>query len=316
MIKFTKNILVFFVIINFFLYYNIPFLYPKEYILFDYYVYHSNYNIYISRMKYIPCSSCGLGNKLLGLISSISYGITYSFSLKIINWDSLWWYFSFPIKLDRKNLNCNITFKGHFYAIKDIIQNISTRKYLISIGIIKENSNLNIMINEFAFKISSYFLKISDNIKIKINTKYFPAMYYGTHIRTGKADGKEYLLHYLKYEDILNILLYINKIKRNESVYISSDSSDVKYMYYNELSDIFFINSSTCNSGFGLLKENNKCAIEAIVDYYILSKCKYLILTKCSSYSLVSLFANEIGYKNIKMHKYFGNCSIHTDLYN
>lgn len=287
----------------------------NEYLHFDNYIYLSNHNIYINKIKYIPCSSCGLGNKLLGLISSIAYGVTYSCSLKVVDWDSLWWYFLFPLKLDKHIYSYNMTFKGHFYAIKSVIDNIETRNYLLKIGLIKYNKYINVMVNNLAYKISNYFLQVSETIKSRIRSNYMNNLYFGIHIRTGKADGKEYLLHYLKYEDILNIFKFVKNIQNNQSVYISSDSVNVKYKYQKSVSKLYYLNSSICNSGFGLLKNNNKCAIEAIIDYYILSKCKYLILTRCSSFSLVSLFANKIGYENKKMYKYFGNCTLHSDFY-
>lgn len=289
---------------------------PNENFYFDNYIYSTNNNIYINKIRYIPCSSCGLGNKLLGLISSIAYGVAYSYSLKIVDWDSLWWYFLFPLKKDKTVHTWNITFKGHFYAIKSVIDDNQTRNFLLKVGIIQYNKYSNIMINNLAYKISNYFLQVNNQIKSEINYNYLNYLHIGIHIRTGKADGKEYLLHYLKYEDIISIFKYVKNIQNNHSVYLSSDSSNIKFEYKNIISNLFFINSSVCNSGYGLLKNNNKCAIEAIKDYYILSRCKYLILTRCSSFSLVSLFANKIGLKNKYMYKYYGNCKLHTDLYN
>lgn len=287
----------------------------KENIYFDEYVSLANQNKFINKIKYIPCASCGLGNKLLGLISSIAYGVSYSYSLKVADWDSLWWYFLFPLKIDNSLSYCNVTFKGHFYAIKSVIESIDIRTKFIKFGIIHYSKISTVMVNNLAYRISKYFLQLSDILKSKLNLKYYTNLHMGIHIRTGKADGKEYLLHYLKAEDISNILKFVNYTQNNKRVYISSDSSNVKFKYKKLLHNIFYINSSICNSGYGLLKANNKCAIEAITDYYMLSRCKNLILTRCSSFSLVSLFANEIGYKSRRNYIYFGNCNLHSDIY-
>lgn len=279
------------------------------------YIHYSNLNLFSNKIRYTPCSSCGLGNKLLGLISSLAYGISYSVGLKVINWDSLWWYFDFPIHLDKTVYIYNLTFVGHFYGIKDVIVNKKTRNFLIQNNLITYNTNLNIMVNSLAYKISSLFLRLNSNIEFIIREKFTTILDFGIHIRTGKADGKEFLLHYLKYKDINRILNYISLIQKNGTVYISSDSSTTKTHFINKVKNGYYLNTSTCNSGYGLLKKRNRCAIEAIIDYYILSKCKFLILTKCSSFSLISLFANEIGFNNQKLYVFFGNCTIHSDLY-
>lgn len=317
--KINYNLLCIFCCIIFIMIKNIRFALSianhREYNYLNNYIYSSNNNIFNKNIKYIPCFSCGLGNKLLGLISSIAYGIAYSYALKVVDWDSLWWYFLFPLKMDKYTHMYNVTYKGHFYGIKSVIDNIDTRNYLLKIGIIKYNNNSIIMINNLAYKISKYFLQLSHAVKSKINIKHINKIHFGFHIRTGKADGKEYSLQYLKYKDIIIISNFVRIMQPNESVYLSSDSPDVKNSYKKLIPNLYYLNSSICNSGFGLLKENNKCAIEAITDYYILSKCKFLILTRCSSFSLVSLFANEIGYNNKKMYKYFGKCKLHSDLY-
>lgn len=283
--------------------------------LFYKYIYLCNNNLLKSKIRYSPRRSCGLGNKLLGLISSVAIGVSYSFALKVIDWNSLWYYFQFPLQLDVKNYSYIYIYIGHFYGIKNVIENERTRKYLILKNVIEYNPKTIVMINNLAYKISSHFLKISAVIKRDIKIKNIEQIDYGVHIRTGKADGKEYLLHYLKYVDVKYIYNYVSNLQINNSIYISSDSRDVKYKYHNLSENIYFINSSICNSGYGLLKENDKCATEAIIDYYILSKCKYLILTRCSSFSLVSLFANNIGYNFKKKYKYYGNCTIHSDLF-
>lgn len=248
----------------------------------------------------------------MGLLSSVAVGITYSSILKIIDWNSLWYYFSFPLKLDMNNYTYNHTYVGHFYGIKRVIENKRTRNYLLKEKIIIYNKNINRMIYYFAYMISKHFLIVSNNIISLIN---FPFVNFdvGIHIRTGNADGKEYMLHYLKYDDVQHIIRYVKDMKRIKSIYISSDSPKLKNQYLQYVRNIYYINSTSCNSGYGLLEENNKCAIEAIIDYYILSKCKLLLLTRCSSFSLVSIFANRIGFHN--NYKYFGNCTIHSDLF-
>lgn len=278
------------------------------------YIFLSNHDKYNKRIRYIPRKSCGLGNKLLGLISSIACGIAQSSSLIVANWNSLWYYFSFPLKLDLKKYIYNKTYIGHFYGIKKVIENENTRNYLLKEGIIIYNKNINRMIYYFAYGISFHFLKVNNAIASSINKKY-NNLDFGIHIRTGKADGKEYLLHYLKYEDVSYILTLIKMIRNKSSIYISSDSPQIKREYENYIKNIYYINSTSCNSGYGLLKENNKCANEAIMDYYILSKCNYLFLTRCSSFSLVSLFANKISFNNNRNYQYIGNCTIHSDLF-
>lgn len=264
-------------------------------------------------IAYNICKSCGFGNKILGLISTLAVGILKYRCVKILNWDSLWSYFNFPLS-KHINLNSSCTiYNGHHYGIFEILKNKENVNLLRQKYLIKYKTDHLLMSNEFAYKISNYFSLFNKNIKPLFSNKIKLNLSLGIHLRTGAADKKQYKLHYLKYNDILNIV-NISNANNNNTVYISSDSNDVKQMFSYNKRNIYIINSE-CNSGVGFLKNNNKCALESILDYYYLSISRKLILTKCSSFSLISLFRNINNNLYPKSFKYIGNCTLHKNIY-
>lgn len=128
----------------------------------------------------------------------------------------------------------------------------------------------------------------------------------GVHIRLGKyGDFKERNATYFTNINSLSLFNYtIRKIMRKYCIKFIILSSDSSYITNRNISSIIIIRNIFKSK---ILKHSNKWyfnslnndSIECLYEMYLLSKSKYLVLTKNSAFSKVAYYLNKNCDKNI-----------------
>lgn len=134
-------------------------------------------------------------------------------------------------------------------------------------------------------------LKIKKNIISNVeNTLRKYNKYIGFHIRTGAGDFKD--IKRMKNNTIINMIKLGNLFDKNTTFFVASDYELVKQIFYEYYGDrVFIYSNKTYHSEY--IKKDDISVIELL----LLSKAKYMVLSKGSTYSLAAFFINDVCYK-------------------
>lgn len=270
----------------------------------------------ISYIVYYPYITCGYGNKIRSLISSLLLSLVSLHPLYITNWPQLLLYFHLPKSMFIQHYNNTNTYT---YGIKN-------RSNITILDLLKNNYTIKIYTIHRFTTFVLYYYNLTNNLKMIIKEKQkeyvtLDGLLYqiffrptksitnyinifkrhavkkfivGVHIRTGYLS--DFGERDRRFYNNNSMALYINTINRiinshtNSKLFIISDSSTIK----NNLSNIYkrylvkySIPGEICHARRDAMHGNmklNECVVKLITENYLLSECNVIIGSDKSSY--------------------------------
>lgn len=271
-----------------------------------------------NRIIYLINPTAGLANTLRGMSSTIFLSYFYSSCFFLKGWDSIRYYFDFPIELIHSGninaptfykrfnrnifnfsnyINFTLVIKDIYGFLKILIKKFNDSEKMKLLKVIYSIKNVNtISLNSIIYKEIFIPSKKIDNYINLFNIKRRKKKVLGIHIRSG-IFSNNFTEHYFSQ---IHLNHYCNKSRKiiidfNISyIFIASDneyySNKVKKYFEDKVIDITF-KGEILHSRFVLynpLINNN--AIRIVSEFILLSNCDVILGTKMSSYSYESCY--------------------------